>query len=50
MKNVRKHRDIKHVTTNKQKVFSIRTELSHNKMVFWKFFSNRNEQNNSKNE
>ena len=33
----------------KKEVFSIRTKLSHNKMVFWKFFSNRNEQSKSKN-
>ena len=42
--NVRKHRDTKLVTTEeKKKLFSVRTKLSCNKMVFRKFNSNRNE-------
>ena len=42
--NVRKHRDTKLVTTEKKKkLFSVRTKLSCNKMVFRKFNSNKNE-------
>ena len=48
--NVRKHRDIKLVTTDKIKSFSIRSWLSHNKMVFRGFASIGNETNKSKNE
>lgn len=44
MEKVRKQRDVKLVTTNKKKKsFSIRTQLSHNKMISRKRTSNRNE-------
>ena len=44
MEKVRKQRDVKLVTTNKKKKsFSIRTQLSHNKMISRKRISNRNE-------
>ena len=49
--NVRKHRDIKLVTTERNQLVSkpfIR--LSYNKMFFRKFSSNRNEGNKNKNE
>ena len=45
MENVRKHRDIKLVTTDEK-----RNKLSPNKTFFRKFASNRNEKNKSKNE
>ena len=50
MENVRKHGDIK-LFNNKQKrkLFSVRTKLAYQKMIFRKFISNRNEQNKSKN-
>ena len=45
MENVRKHRDIKLVKTNKKNLFSIRAKLSYNKT-----FSRKFKKNNSKNE
>ena len=45
IENVRKHRDIKLVTTDVK-----RNKLSHNKTFFKKFVSNRNEKNKTKNE
>ena len=42
MENVRKHRDVKLIKTNKTRV---RTKLLYNKMVLRKFTSNRNEKN-----
>ena len=42
MGNVRKHRDIKLVTTEKKiKVFGVRTKLSYYKVFHGKFISNR---------
>ena len=50
MENVRNHRDIKLVTTDKKKkLISFRT-LSYNKILFRKFVGNRNEKDKSKNE
>ena len=49
MENVRKHRDIKLVTTDEKKI-SLRTKLLHNKAFFRKFVSKRNKTNKSKNE
>ena len=46
VENVRKHRDIKLVTTDeKKKQISLSTKLSHSKTLFKKFVSNRNEKN-----
>ena len=45
IENVRKHRDIKLVTTDVK-----RNKLSHNKTFFKKFVNNRNEKNKNKNE
>ena len=50
MESVRKHRDIKLVTTDEKKKISLRAKLPHNKMLFKKFVSNRNEKYKSKNE
>ena len=50
MENVRNHRDIIIVTTNKQRNISFRTKLPYNKTYFRKFVDNRNEKNGSKNE
>ena len=49
MENVRKHRDIKLVTTD-GKIISFRTKLSYNKTLFRKFVGNRNEKDKSNNE
>ena len=51
MENLRKHRDIKLVTTDEKgsKLIS-ETNLSYNKKIFRKFVSKRNEKNKSKNE
>ena len=50
MENVRKHGDIKLFNNKlKRKLFSVRTKLAYQKMIFRKFISNRNEQNKSKN-
>ena len=46
MENIRKHRDIKLVTTKqKKKLFSVRIKLPHDKFFFKKFTCNRNENN-----
>ena len=51
MENVRKHRDITFVTTEKKKNWiSFRTELSYIKTIFRKFVSDRNEDDKRKNE
>ena len=51
MENVRNHRDIKVVTTNKKKKYtSFRTKLLYNKTHFRKFVDNRNVKDGSKNE
>ena len=50
MENIRKHRDIRLVTTDKdkklqttdKKLLNLETKLSHNKMVFRKSTSKRN--------
>ena len=47
MENVRKHRDIKLVTTD-GKIISFRTKLSYNKTLFRKFVGNRNEKKKQK--
>ena len=49
IENLRKHRDIKLVTTDKISNF-YQDHSPHNKMVFRKFDSNRNEENKCKNE
>ena len=50
MENVRKNGDIKLFNNKeKRKLFSVRTKLAYQKMIFRKFISNRNEQNKSKN-
>ena len=47
MENVRKHRDIKLVTSEKKKeLFSIRTKLSYYKVFYRASISNRNEKKN----
>ena len=43
MGNVRKHRDIKLVTTERRKKFGVRTKLSCYEVLHRKFVSNRNE-------
>ena len=49
MGNVRKHGDIKLVTTEKKKaLFSIRTKPSYNKILFLKFIGGRNEKEKKK--
>ena len=50
MENVRKHRNIKLVTTERRKLFSIRTKLSHYKVFHRKFISNGNVKNSNINE
>ena len=41
MENIRKHRDIKLVTTNKKKkLISFRTKLSYDKLYFRRFINN----------
>ena len=51
MENVRKHRDIKLVTTEERRTKLVfRTKLSYNKTLLKKFVSNRNEKDKSKNE
>ena len=50
MENVRKHRNIKLVTTERRKLFSIRTKLSHYKVFHRKFISNGNVKNLNINE
>ena len=42
MENIRKHRDIKLVTTDKKKII-FRTKLSHNELYIRRFVYNRNE-------
>ena len=49
MENVRKHRDIKLVTTHRRRnYFSVRTKLSYYKVFHRKFISNRNEKKTKK--
>ena len=49
--NVRKHRDIKLVTTNRRRNHSVSEPNCHTtKRFFQKFTSNRNEKNESENE
>ena len=43
MENVRKRRDIKLVTTEKKKLFGVRTRLSYYQVFYRKSISNRNE-------
>ena len=50
MENIRKHQDIKLVTTNKKKSISKRTKLPYDKIIFRRFASSRNEENKIKNE
>ena len=45
MENVRKHRDIKVVTTKKTKLFGIRTKLSSYKVFHRTFLGYRNKKN-----
>ena len=47
VENMRKHRDIKRVTTEQRKLFSIRTKLSYYKFFHGKFIRNRNEKNSN---
>ena len=47
VENMRKHRDIKRVTTEQRKLFSIRTKLSYYKFFQGKFIRNRNEKNSN---
>ena len=42
MENVRKHRDIKLVTTSKRRNYLVSEPNYHKKMVFLTFISNRN--------
>ena len=42
MENIRKHRDIKLVTTDKKKKISFRTILSYNELYIRRFVYNRN--------
>ena len=42
MENVRKHRDIKLVTTSKRRNYLVSEPNYHKKMVFKTFISNRN--------
>ena len=49
MQNVRKHRDIKLITTG-EKRNKLVSEPNYHKTFFRKFVSNRNEKNKSKNE
>ena len=51
MENVRKHRDIKLVRTDKKRIKLVSKPNYHTTKYFQKvFFSNRNEENKSKNE
>ena len=50
MENVRKHKDIMLLATNKKYIFIGGTKLSYDKNVFRKFIANRNEKNKNKNE
>ena len=51
MENVRKHRDIKLVTTDKKKKYTcIRAKLSFKQTHFKRFDDNRDEKGRSKNE
>ena len=50
MENLRKHRNIKLVTTDEKRKTNLRTKLSYIKTIFRKFVGNRNEKNKSKNE
>ena len=50
MENVRKHRNIKFVTSKEKKLFSIKTKLSYYKFFYRKFISNRNENDSDINE
>ena len=43
MENIRKHRNIKLVTTDKKKKISFRTKLSYKELYFRRFINNRNE-------
>ena len=45
MENVRKHKDIKLVTTERRRYFVVRTKLSYYKVFQRKFVSYRNEKN-----
>ena len=45
MENVKKHGDIKLVTTEKNESFSIKTKLSHHKVFDRTFISNKNDKN-----
>ena len=48
--NVRNHRDIKLVTTEKKKYISFKTKLSYNKILFREFVGNTSEKDKSNNE
>ena len=50
MENVRKHRDIKLVATDKKRRKLVSMRNYYTTMVVRKFFSNRNEENKSENE
>ena len=50
MENVRKHRDIKFVTTEENRNKLVSAKLPHNKTFFRKFVSDRNEKYKGKNE
>ena len=51
MENVRKHRDIKLITTEEKRIkLGSEPKLSYNKTIFRKFFSDRNGEDKSKNE
>ena len=43
MENIRKHRDMKLVTTDKKRKIGFRTKLSYNELYFRRFINNRNE-------
>ena len=43
VENVKKHKDIKLVTTEKKKISGVRPKLSHYKVLHRKFISHRNE-------
>ena len=50
VKNVRNHRDIKLVTSDKRRNICVRAKLSFKQMHFKRFDDNRNEKGRSKNE
>ena len=50
MENVRKHSDIKLVTTDKRRNQLVSEQLPYNKMVFSRLISKINEKDKSKNE